>query len=478
MNLLLHFRWLAILPLWLGTLLAAHASHAVGGDISYTSIAATTAGVPRYHVTVRFFRDITGVEQPTITLDCNRNGCNATGANHFRLVLPRSASSSPYQSLCAPPFSYPVFDVFLYETDVDLPLGQWTLSFNAEYRGSNVQNLVSSEQRSLYVSACINNTLTTQDTSPRFLTTLVPTLTGNLAQSNSLSAFDSDGDSLVYSLEYPQEAIKSANPCGIAIAGTLAPHFQLNPATGALAASAGAVQQGRYALAARVTEYRRLAGSWQAIGYIMRDITYLAVNITNQPPQFTSFAVGGGTAQPLTKVVAVRPGQAVSLTLTATDPDTGQRLHFSSEAPGIIPGLSFQTLNATQAQLTWQVPAALPPGRYTAVVAVFDDSCPQNGAAELTISFLVTSQVLAAQPAMGFEAAAFPMPFRAQVQFRAAGAGQAVTVVDALGRVVAQLNSQADGRVVWQPASTLPAGLYVARSADGKLLARLLRAAE
>jgi len=74
--------------------------------------------------------------------------------------------------------------------------------------------------------------------------------------------------------------------------------------------------------------------------------------------------------------------------------------------------------------------------------------------------------------------AAYPMPFREQVQFRTTAGAQAITIIDGLGRTVARLISQADGRVLWQPASTLPAGLYVARGADGRLLARLLRAAD
>ncbi len=126
------------------------------------------------------------------------------------------------------------------------------------------------------------------------------------------------------------------------------------------------------------------------------------------------------------------------------------------------------------------LPATLPPGRYTATVAVFDDGCPLNASEEQTFSFLVSApgtalaDRLALPPAGG---AAFPMPFREQVQFQAAG-GQVVTIVNELGRVVARLQAGADGRVRWQPTPTLPAGLYVARGADGRPLARLLRAGD
>ncbi len=74
MRLLIHLRWLLLLALGLGSSVA-HASHILGGDIAYAPVAATTAGVPRYHVTVRLFRDVAGVDQPTVQLVCNRSGC-------------------------------------------------------------------------------------------------------------------------------------------------------------------------------------------------------------------------------------------------------------------------------------------------------------------------------------------------------------------------------------------------------------------
>lgn len=127
------------------------------------------------------------------------------------------------------------------------------------------------------------------------------------------------------------------------------------------------------------------------------------------------------------------------------------------------------------------LPATLPPGRYTATVAVFDDGCPLNASEEQTFSFLVSvpGTPLAGRPALPpAGGAAFPMPLREQVQFHAAAGGQVVTIVNELGRVVARLQAGADGRVRWQPTPTLPAGLYVARGAAGRPLARLLRAAE
>nr|GFD48917.1 hypothetical protein [Tanacetum cinerariifolium] len=124
-----------------------------------------------------------------------------------------------------------------------------------------------------YVSTYLDNALAGQNTSPRFLSTLLPFLCNGQAQRYSFSAFDSDGDSLVYEFRQPEQSLAPQSPvnpyfCGSPIAGTLSPHFQLNVATGALTAIPAAVQQGRFAMAARVSEYRRINGSWQQIGYV------------------------------------------------------------------------------------------------------------------------------------------------------------------------------------------------------------------
>lgn len=477
------YRWLLVGLLWLSLAPTVRASHVQGVDIAYTTVTSTTPGIPRYRVTLRMFRDISGVDQPTVSLTGSRGDCNSTDPNNFTINnIPKLQSSRLMPVACTgstPPLFSSSFnvDVFLYSVDVDLPRGQWTLSFVAETLGRGIRNIPNSSTIPLYVSAFLDNTLITQDTSPTFLSTLVPALQGTLAQTYSFSTFDADRDSVAYSVVEPQSAASYLSTCGTTITGAVSPHFQLNPITGAVTASAGAVQQGSYIMAVRVAEYRRLAGIWQLIGSVTRDIVYVAQNQTNQPPAFTSVAVGTGSAQPLSQTIAVRPGQTAQLTLTATDPDAGQALRFSSEATRIIPGLSLATLNATQARLTWQVPAGQPLGFYTITIAAFDNGCP-NSTLEQTLYLRVTDQMLATRNAAdGASSTAFPMPFRDQVQFQAAS-GQLVSIVDELGRTVAQLRAGADGRVWWQPAAGLPAGLYLARGADGRPLARLLRAAD
>ncbi|OGX89359.1 hypothetical protein [Hymenobacter coccineus] len=480
MKLAFYFRWLPALLLWLGTALAAQASHLLGAEMTYAPVAATTAGTPRYHVVLKLYVDLLpqSAKQPTATLVFSRNGCDAVGTGSFAVDVPITQITKTYGQSCPANLAY---TVQLYETDADLPQGQWTISFSGENRAAGVRNITSpaSQAFGIYCSAFLNTELVAQNTSPVFLSSRLPYVASGQAERYSFSAFDADGDSLVYRFVTPQTGTGAQYVCGVDIPSTPSPHFQLNAATGALTAPATATTDvGIYIMAARVDEYRRLNGSWQQIGWVMRDVSYLYLNATNRAPGFTGLTVGGGpAAQPLNELIRVRAGQTVVLALDAADPDAGQVLSFSSDAVGTIPGLALQPLGPTHAQLTWQVPATLPPGRYVATVAVTDDGCP-TASEEQTLAFLVTAATpLATRPTGAAKAAAFPMPFREQVQFQAGAPGQAITIVDELGRVVAQLRTQADGRVVWQPAAALPAGLYVARGADGRPLARLLRAA-
>ena len=480
MRAIFYFRWVVVLALALGTQLAAHATHILGGEITYAPIASTTAGVPRYRLMATLFCNSSpgAAMQPSLQISGTRTGCGSAAGGSFQVTVPIDQIVSNYSLGCPTAAGY-LYNVLSFKTDVNLPPGQWVFSVAEAGRSAGIINLTNSVTTNISISAYLDNTLVGQNASPKFLSTLLPYLCNGQAQRYSFSAFDSDGDSLVYQFRQPEQAIISAPfACGTPIPGTLSPHFQLNAATGALTAVPGPVQQGIYSMAARVSEYRRVNGSWQLIGYVTRDVSYFVVGSLNQTPRFTALTLNGGaTPQSPGQLIRVQPGQTVTLGLTAADPDAGQVLRFESQSPGIIPGFSLQTTSATTAQVTWQVPASLPPGRYTAAVAVLDNGCP-NASEDYTFTFLVSAQPLADRPTATLGAQAFPMPFREQVQFQATAGGQAVTVVDALGRVVAHLTSQADGRVQWQPAAALPAGLYLARAADGRLLARLLRAGE
>jgi hypothetical protein len=471
------FRWLLALLLAVGSLSAAQASHLRGGDITYATIASTTANVPRYHVVVRNFVEMGNASATTATsLDATRGGCGTSAPIRF-ITVPRTQLLSSNLQTCGTVGS--LYQIAVYEIDIDLPLplGQWTLSSTSLAWSNGILNIVNPTSQSIYLSAYLDNSVATPDVSPVFQSMLQPVVGITAPMPYSMSAFDADGDSLVHELMQPISGCNTPIPYS---PSTFAPHYTINTATGSLTptATASTSNQGYYLIAAKVSEYRKVgANRWALIGYVTRHTVYLLFPNTNQPPAFTTMQVNGGTAQLLSTNVVVLPGQTVNVQLQATDPDATQLLRFASAAAGIVPGLSLTQAGTTSAALlTWQVPAVLPAGRYPLLVSVFDNGCPYNASEERAITFVVNGSRPLATRAAATATDVFPVPFREQVQFTTAP-NQAVILVDALGREVARLTSTASGLVRWQPAPTLPAGLYLARSASsGQPLARLLRA--
>jgi hypothetical protein len=303
-------------------------------------------------------------------------------------------------------------------------------------------------------------------------------LVGNQSERHSLSTFDSEGDSLTYELVRPVSKSAPMQACGELAAGsTVAPHFAINSATGELLTRAMPAQQGVFIVAVAVNEYRRLNGVWQRIGQINRDMLYYVLNgSNNQVPTFTRVAYSSNpTGQLLGQTIRVSQGQNVVLNLTATDPDAGQTVQLLSEVTGAVPGATFQAQANGQGQLTWQVPASLPRGRYSLGVTAVDDACPGKGITTQVLTFLVSpTQPLATRSRQALAQPPYPSPFREEVRFQFAESGaQPVVIVDEMGRTVANLHTAADGSIRWQPASTLPAGIYLARNLRGTQVARL-----
>ncbi|SNC75212.1 hypothetical protein SAMN06265337_2760 [Hymenobacter gelipurpurascens] len=472
-NLTLRF-WSLLLG-WLLLSTQAWASHAAGGEILYAPL---TGSADRYHITVRLFR---GTEATTvdfaesIPLFCAKNGCDVASAGSFVVQLTRTKRTDPDAIRCGAV----VNEINMYEGDVTLPPSRWLLSTLQENRSISIRNISLSDSHNLHIESFLDNSSGLVNSSPKFTTYKLPYLSSNQAHQYSSSAFDIDGDSLVYQVAAPRENKAAAIQqfgCSNEISFYIpAPNFTVDAATGALRSTSAAVELGDYVMPIRVDEYRKLNSVWTKIGSVTREQVYRAYNSTNLNPTFTGLTVNSSTTtQPLEQIIRVNPGQTVALTLTATDPDAGQALRFVSDVPDVVPGTTLQTLNATQARLTWSVPSTLPLGRYRLTVGVADNGCPTNASEVRTITFLVTNQVLATGPRRPLLLSASPNPFQSQVSFQVAKP-QPVVVFDGLGRAIAHLKSRPDGTVTWQPAAAVAPGLYFARTADGKQLVRLVR---
>lgn len=468
-----YFRCLTLLIGLCGSAMAANASHLMGAELTY-EYAGTIANPFQYRVVARLFSDQNSViTDPQLVLTCGRNECGTALTGSFLATLVEVNNVSNLTGCTNGGAAYRVSTLVAL---VQLPPARWTLSIDGSNRAIGIANVTQSGNQSTYVQALLDNSTSLVNSSPRFTTSQLIELAGAQDQRYSVNAFDSEGDSLVYQLVRPLATPTPAAPCGTPTLGLLAPHFQLNAATGELRTLAGPPQLGRYTLATRIDEFRRISGNWQLIGSITRDVTYFVMSGTNQVPAFTRVALSQApTGQLLDQLIRVNPSQTVTLRLSAADPNAGQQLRLTSDLAAVVPGAALQDQGNGQGLLTWQVPATLPMGRYAFTTSAYDNNCPIQGGAVLTLRFLVTRDVLVTQTYQPLPETPFPIPFTDEVRFQLAGPGNApVIVVDRLGRTVAQLISAPDGRVRWYPATSLAAGLYLARKVGGTQIARLL----
>ena len=516
----------------------AQASHAVGGDLTYRSLGNNRYEVnvtffrdcsgivasPTFPLICRNGSNcggttVTATLSPVGTPLLNSPYCPAVQSIINCTLTGPSAPSNPTSYL-----------MLRYQGIVTLPPGQWTLGVEESAR-PNLANI--SNPASLRLEATLNNSSGLVNSSPTFSNLALFDLPWKRTTISQIGAFDADGDSLVFALGQPLNGcgsyetysnyqgsmclpgIISNNPvcllsCGtnhatysatlpIAVLNdtvgtcpnkTVVPAFQFDASSGSFVITPGrydstsvsAVGANKYAVVVKVSEYRRINGAYVNIGSVRRDLMFTVFSCgTNQLPRFAP-AVGvwqglhPAVSQPMTQIIPVHAGEPVNVLLTGTDANPGQAvsfdLHFNS-----TPGAQLQNLGNGTARLTYTPAYNLPDGLYRISVNLNDNACPIKGFETRSVLFRVYGSALASHTGKATAApAAWPNPFTDQVQFQLLKAGvQALTITDNLGRSVATVASQADGFVRWQPGSEVPAGLYLARTADGQQTVRLLR---
>jgi hypothetical protein len=538
MNRFLRISAFLLLGLSLGFSRPAHATHAQGGDLTYTSL-----GNNQYRVVVHHFRDCSGIPAPTtLQLNCNPSGCSST-VGQVTAVMSRQGATLFGNQYCATltgicttngPANY---ETNTFVATVTLPpAATWVLSTEECCRPSTA-NLVGQASfrfeavlhNQIIAGGAVQNIVNTSPASSNLPVFFIPWKQTSIL---SNSAFDADGDSLVYSLDRPLEScgvytdyspyptstcvpavLSVTPPCvlscptslpttylatlpvavtndtiGLCPNKTVTPRFNFDSNSGALrvepayfdSVSASAAGKNKYVVVVKITEYRKIGGSYVVVGTARRDLFLTVYNCgTNFPPTFLRTAtmqVGTSTiTQSLNTVIPIRSGEPAILNLTATDRNPNQTLNIALDY-NTVPGATLRATGAGLARLTFTPPLSMRDGLYRVAITAEDNACPLKGSETQTIAFRVFGSPLATRTAAAPAIAAYPNPFTSQVQFQLAKAGvQQLTICDQLGRVVGQVQSQADGLVRWQPGAEVPAGLYLARTADGNQTVRLLR---
>lgn len=184
------------------------ASHAAAADLSYTCI-----GNNRYQVTLKMYRDCSGITLPNTPI------INIVGANTCSgfvqslplnltsiIEIPIACNAFAGQSSCNGG-AIPGYQENIYTGILDMSAFStgctWTISYSSCCRNAAITNLDNPSGQNLYIETTLMDGNIVCNSSPSFANIPIFVVCDSIPQSISNSIIEPDGDSLVYSLVTP-----------------------------------------------------------------------------------------------------------------------------------------------------------------------------------------------------------------------------------------------------------------------------------
>ncbi len=221
---------------------------------------------------------------------------------------------------------------WIFQGEVSLPKngGPYTFYHSANARNAVITTINNPAGTSWWIYAVIDPSVC--NSSPEFLNPPVSLICSDLPYTYNQNAFDSDGDSLVYTLspcyELYYDEVNYLSPYSAEYPISSVDTVEVNPFTGEITFTPNAIQVA--IMAVKVEEYR----NGNKIGEIMRDIQISAVSCANNAPEVSPLTNNGATD---TTVLA---GTTFCIDFKATDADfldPSKNLITLSVTSGIIP---------------------------------------------------------------------------------------------------------------------------------------------
>ena len=372
----------------------ARATHAVGGELTYTY-----QGGNQYLVTLNFYRDCNGVAAPTncsngLTFHVASPTCNPSGFDQC-LTLQSVTIITP---ICATEIdrctsasgTYGV-ERYTYTKLVNLNSWagcgtDWVFSWELCCRNNAITSLVNPGNQSLYLSTRLNNVVTPHNNSPVFTNAPTPYYCFGQPISYNPGAVDPDGDVLQFDLINA----RGAGGVNLAYTGGYSATQPIHNSGGANAvainSSTGTVTcvpdlQQVAVVTYRVREFR--AGV--QVGEVTRDVQFVVRPCPGNTSPVASGINGGGTYA--TTVCANVP---ISFTVNGSDVNAGQLVSMVWNSG--IPGGTF-TVGGTPTNpvgtFSW-TPTVANIGNNVFTVTVTDNACPLVGSSNTGYSITVT----------------------------------------------------------------------------------------
>jgi len=373
-------RVLLLTILLVGSLLTAktaQATHAMGGDITFTCV-----GPNQYLVTNTFYRDCNGIPAPnSFTINVTSAQCEVD----FNVPAPflDVAIVTPIcigaLDVCNDPAG--TFGVERYRYQAVIDLQPWALC-GTDFMFSTViccrNNAITSLQnpgsQNMFLYAQVDNTVDICNNSPIFLTDPTPFTCVGQPNFYNHGFSDQDGDSLSFSIIQPLNTGIN-NPAPFAAGHTVsqpiltnggADAVAIDPVTGTISFVPN--QQQVAVLTVKVEEWR--AGV--QIGEYLRDIQITALACSN------NFPVATGVDGTGTFTAELCADENICFDVIGTDADPGTNLSMTWN--GGVPGATFTVSgnNPTIGTFCWS-PTTAQLGQFLFTVEVQDDACLLSG---------------------------------------------------------------------------------------------------
>ena len=379
----------------------AQASHSAAADLSYTCI-----GNNQYQITLKMYRDCSGITlTPVPIIDIiGANSCNgfiqSLPLNLTSVVeIPIACNAFAGQSSCNGG-TILGYEENIYTAILDMsafpPGCTWTISYSNCCRNAAITNLDAPSTQSLYIEATLLDGNISCNSSPSFANIPIFVVCDSIPQSISNSIVEPDGDSLVYSLVAPLNALN--DPINYTIG--FSPTTPLNTLSGV----SFNTQNGQLNFTPTtnqvvvmdifVEEYR--AGI--LIGYTRRTMQVVVTSCNNNSlslDNVSKITAGVAQSQGTSTVFNACPGEDLHFQLSLSDIDAIDSLSLSTNYSSL-----FQTYPNASINLSYPIPGntniALLDVTIPAVqnnvfsIAFSDNSCPISSFQSFGFSILPT----------------------------------------------------------------------------------------
>lgn len=338
--------------------IVSRATHFSGYDLSMTRLTGDT-----YNIKFKFYRDVNGTAALPASMLFNIyvNGTN-TNVNMPITLTKTSSYYLTYNPADCPPFTANLsLQVGIYEytltatqaLSLNNPNGYY-ISSSMCCRGENIKNILNSNAEGIVFTMDFPRlsvgSATRYNNSPRFNKSPLNYYCVGKPYAIDFNATDPDGDSLVFSVLTPYNSNSDLKPFGLCTFNSGyninfnimdgSPDYTINPSTGIINFIPTAI--GKYTVAIKCDEYRKINGVATKIGSIIRDYQFETVICTETAPVLSD------NRNRYNQVVdTVTIDKEYILTLTGRDvPHDSLKMY-------LIPDLSNNILDTNQYKSKW-----------------------------------------------------------------------------------------------------------------------------